>query len=408
LDGTENKNFNSKISRKGQKNGKILPETFNSRKGAGKMARKGENIYRRKDGRWEARFIHHYENGKAKYHYIYGNTYAEVKAKRQEQLIMPENLRPPMARSLCDFRTLAGLWLADTKISVKESTYTRYYRVVTKYLVPFIGDQALTRIEQRDMNLFSEKLLSEGGLRGEGLSAKSVSDIICVLKSIFKYGRENGYPCPAGGLRYPQKPMKGIDLLADDKRAQLEKILLSAEDPTSLGILFTLFTGVRIGELCGLRWGDIDFGTGTVCISRTVERIADLSPKSSARTKVIISEPKTRSSVRTIPLPGFLAEYLLERKRENDCFLLTGKRNYTEPHQFYVRYKKFLKRNHIESYSFHALRHTFATRCVELGFDAKSLSEILGHTSISTTLSIYVHPSMQQKKIQMERLTPMM
>ena len=109
-----------------------------------------------------------------------------------------------------------------------------------------------------------------------------------------------------------------------------------------------------------------------------------------------------------IPLPEFLAEYLLGRKCDPECYLLTGNRKHTEPHQFYIRYQRYLEQHGIENYTFHALRHTFATRCVEIGFDTKSLSEILGHSDINTTLSVYVHPSLQQKKVQMERLTPHM
>ncbi len=181
---------------------------------------------------------------------------------------------------------------------------------------------------------------------------------------------------------------------------------MNAEDTTSLGILFALFTGVRIGELCGLRWEDVDFQSLTVSIKRTVERIADLDPNTAKKTKVVLSEPKTENSIRIIPLPGFLAEYLEMRKRDPKFYLLTGKRKYTEPHQFYVRYQNYLEKHGIENYTFHSLRHTFATRCVEMEFDTKSLAEILGHSHISTTLSIYVHPSLQQKKMQMNRLAP--
>lgn len=163
---------------------------------------------------------------------------------------------------------------------------------------------------------------------------------------------------------------------------------------------------MRIGELCGLRWEDIDFHSFTVHVCRTVERIADLNPKAEAKTKVVVSEPKTKNSFRIIPLPEFLAGYLSVRKRDPQCYLLTGNKKHTEPHQFYIRYQNYLRRHGIENHSFHALRHTFATRCVEMGFDTKSLSEILGHANINTTLSVYVHPSIQQKKTQMERLTP--
>lgn len=371
------------------------------------MSRKGENIFKRKDGRWEARYIHHYENGKAKYRYLYGATYSEAKAKKLAEQSLPENFRVPAVKQLSTFETLANLWLADIQITVKESTYTRYYRIVIKYLFPMLQTQALIKIDRRYLSRLTETLLKTGGINNNPLSPKTVSDIICVLKAILKYGRDHGYPCPnLNGLKYPPKKVKSIKILTDEDRNKIEKQLLDSGDTTSLGIIFSLFTGMRIGELCGLRWGDIDFTNATVDVNRTVERIADLNPLSPAKTKVIISEPKTGHSVRTIPLPDFLMQYLYRNKKEADCYLLTGKKKHTEPHQYYIRYRKYLERNNIDRCTFHALRHTFATRCVEFGFDTKSLSEILGHANISTTLSIYVHPTLYQKKIQMERLAP--
>lgn len=372
------------------------------------MPRKGENIFKRKDGRWEARYIHHYENGKAKYRYVYGATYSEAKAKKMAEQKMPENMKIPAAKQIATFGMLANAWLADIRVSVKESTYTRYYRIVTKYLFPLLEEQMLSKIDQRYLNSLTEKLLQEGGVDHKPLAPKTVSDILCVLKSIFKFGRENEYPSPnVSTMRYPQRVPKPVKILTDDNRIKLEKLLLDSEDTTSLGILFSLFTGIRIGELCGLRWGDIDFVNATVSIRRTVERIADLNPLVEAKTKVIISEPKTETSVRLIPLPAFLTEYLKKRRKDPDCYLLTGNTKYTEPHQYYIRYQKYLERNSFDGHTFHALRHTFATRCVEIGFDTKTLAEILGHTSITTTLSVYVHPTMQQKKMQMNRLIPM-
>lgn len=371
------------------------------------MSRKGENIFKRKDGRWEARYIHHYENGKAKYRYVYGRTYAAAKAKRNAEQAAPEPSRPMMSYRVITFEVLADEWLFDKKTDIKESTYTRYHRIVTQYLLPRLGAEALEKLDQRYLNGLTSVLLAQGGASGRALSPKTVTDILCVLKAILKYGSENNFPCRSiGRLKYPQKKRKQVEILSGEGRKKIEQCLLEAGDTISLGILFTLFTGVRIGELCGLRWSDIDFENATVSICRTVERIADLNPHAVRKTKVILSEPKTENSVRVIPLPDFLLAYLERHRRGGNCYFLTGSTNYTEPHQYYVRYQKYLKRNAIGTYTFHALRHTFATYCVEKGFDAKSLSEILGHSSITTTLSIYVHPSMQQKKAQMEKLTP--
>ena len=155
-----------------------------------------------------------------------------------------------------------------------------------------------------------------------------------------------------------------------------------------------------------MRHGDIDLDNQVVSISRTVERIADLDVTTKTKTKIIVSEPKTDSSVRIIPLPSFLVEYLRSFDMTPDCYLLTGTTKYTEPHQYYLRYKTFMRKLGLENYTFHALRHTFATRCMDNGFDPKSLSEILGHANVSTTLALYVHPTLEQKRRQMELLKP--
>ncbi len=368
------------------------------------MSRKGENIYKRKDGRWEARYIHHYEGNKPKYCFLYGKTYAEVRAKKHFALTMQV---PAPDQATASVEQIAKLWLADIHISVKESTFTRYHRTVCKYILPQLGAYPLQRIDSIVVNHFTDQMLLSGGVNGGPLSPKTVSDILCTFKTILCYGEAKGFHCGnLTGIRYPQKTPKRIEILGEDTRAVLENLLMKTEDRTSLGILIALFTGVRIGELCGLRWGDIDLDSGIITVQQTVERITDLNPANSRQTKVILSAPKTEHGARTIPIPTFLLERLKAFKQPEQYYILTGKTNFAEPHTFYVKYKGYMKRHNLKSYSFHALRHTFATRCVEVGFDAKSLAEILGHANIATTLSVYVHPTIAQKRLQMERLTP--
>lgn len=305
------------------------------------------------------------------------------------------------------FGELALHWLTDIRVGVKESTFTRYHRYVHKYIVPHLGSLPLTQVNCFCINRFAECLLSTGGIRGEGLSPKTATDILCVVKSILKFGSLCGYDCAStDGIRYPPRRHKNIRILSKENRAFLENLVLEAKGSTHLGILISLFTGLRIGEICGLQWGDIDFSAGTLSVCRTVERIADLDPDSPKRTKIIVSTPKTGRSCRIIPLPGFLKEILRGMAAEPEKYLLTGTDIPTEPHTFYIRYRKLMQGYNMDGYSFHALRHTFATRCMEVGFDTKTLSEILGHANISTTLAIYVHSSLEQKRICMEKLVP--
>jgi len=371
------------------------------------MPKRGENIFKRNDGRWEARYIHHYEGGKAVYRYLYGKTYTEAREKKLAELAQLKQYKTAGVKRMAVFDEIAGLWLSDIKNTVKESTYTRYYRCVEKYLLPFLRNQVLVKTDRCFYRFLTDKLLEHGGRGDKPLSAKTVTDILGVLKAILRYGEENGYPVPpCDCIKYPPQKGTKISILSEPERIKIEQLLTNSEDALCLGILFTLYTGVRIGELCGLRWEDIDFASGTVHIRRTVERIANLDQHTQQKTKIIISEPKTENAVRVIPLPSFLVNLLSDGRKSDNFYLLTGTPEPTEPHQYYVRYRKFLQRNGIENHTFHALRHTFATRCVELGFDVKSLSEILGHSSVTTTLKFYVHPTLQQKKAQMELLIP--
>ena len=386
------------------------------------MSRMGKSIYKRKDGRWEARYIHHYENGKAKYRFLYASTYSGVRDKLFAELEDGEFLSSPLpiklpqfdrsAKSLSVFSEISRLWLAEVKNSVKESTYARYYRIVEKYLNPALAEIPVVKLDFCFFKSFSFDLLNKGGIKGTNLSPKTVTDVLCVLKTIFRYGKRNGYPCTdIGSLPYPAKSKKPAEILTVINRDAIESELLNPvvgenKDRVSLGIIFTLYTGVRIGELCGLKFEDIDFKANTVKIKRTVERIANLESGAQSKTKLIISEPKTESSIRVIPLPSFLAEYVKQFHTDSGSYLLTGTEKPTEPHQFYLRYRTYMRRLGMDVYTFHALRHTFATRCVENGFDPKSLSEILGHSNVLTTMSLYVHPTLEQKRRQMETLTP--
>ena len=376
------------------------------------MPRRGESIYKRADGRWEARYIHHYENGKAKYRYLYGKTYTEAKAKRQDELMLPRPIITTSAKGLVTFGDLASLWLNETKPNIKESTFSRYYRLIETYLNPTFAKQRVSRLDSIKFKAFVNGLLNGDGGKQKPLSSKSVCDILFVAKAILKYGQKEGYPCPdLSDIKNPPKAKKPSAIPTAKEQLLLEKMLLSPEIRESgnrvcLGVLFALYTGVRIGELCGLRFGDIDLQNQTVTISRTVERIADLSPNAKRKTKIIISEPKTENAVRVIPLQSFLNHYIKQFLQEPDIYILTGTTKPTEPHSFYMRYKTLMKKLGLPDYTFHSLRHAFATRCVANHFDSKTLSEILGHANIATTLSLYVHPSMEQKREQMERLAP--
>lgn len=183
------------------------------------------------------------------------------------------------------------------------------------------------------------------------------------------------------------------------ERKRLESYLLHNQNNTNISVLLCLFTGLRIGELCGLKWSDIDFQNGTVSVCRTVQRI-----NKHGKSEVAIGSPKSKSSVRIVPIPDFLLAILKAKRKGDDFYIITGTSKPTEPRTMQNRFKSILKTCGIRNVNFHLLRHTYATICIENGFDPKTLSELLGHADASITLNRYVHSSMQMKKNYVSRL----
>ncbi len=371
------------------------------------MARKGENITKRKDGRWEARVIYgRDENGRAKYRYLYAKTYTEVRAKKeylQSQIITCASQIQPNTMTVND---MISQFLLHKATSVKESTMAHYRHLIQHYIRKPLGSIRLLQLSVETIETFTQHLLKNGKRTGEGLSDKTVRDILSLLKSMLRYAvSQNQLPATILNFTMPRIVNKSIAVLEPEEQSRLESFLLDGEDSYRFGSYLCLYTGLRIGEVCSLKWSDIDLSQSVLFVNRTIQRIS-ISKKT---TRIVITEPKTRTSLRAIPIPQFLLQ-LLSQKREQitdeEAYLLTGTQNYIEPSNYYMRYKRWLHQLNLPSYSFHALRHTFATRCIEMGFDPKSLSEILGHADVNITLNRYVHPSLDLKRSHMERLTP--
>ena len=275
-----------------------------------------------------------------------------------------------------------------------------YYQKINRYIIPNLGKIRLKDLNEVQLNGFLKQLMDEGGL-----SWKTVSDIRSVLKMILDWTSLNGCPQMRNLRLYMPAPLpQPLDILTIREQRKLEGYLLNDMSEVHLGLLLSLYGGLRIGEVCGLKWGDIDFRKGTLSISRTVMRIQETDEKSDHRTKVMITQPKTYNSNRTIPVVKDVLEYLKMFRKDSETFVLTGTLICMEPRTLTVHYKRILRAAGISSYKYHALRHTFATRCVEQGIDVKTLSEIMGHSSVKITMDRYVHPSMDYKKKQIGRL----
>ena len=262
-------------------------------------------------------------------------------------------------------------------------------------------DVSLNRLQSEDMQKY---ILS---LKIGGLSNKSVRDILSVVSAIFKYAENKGFNTNNLYFEnlYPKSEKKQIKLLSADERIRLEKRIIKSKNPSEYGILLALYSGMRIGEICALKWENIDLKAGTISVCQTLQRLQDKENK--GETKILITEPKSQSSKRIIPIPAFLSALLKQIKPKNPCaFFLTGDKYFTEPRTLDNIFKKCLSDCDIQRINFHALRHTFATRCVEAGFDIKTLSEILGHSNVSTTLNLYAHPTLEHKRANMNKLVP--
>ena len=214
-------------------------------------------------------------------------------------------------------------------------------------------------------------------------------------------------PCDGSSIQVKRKD-KSIRVLSRTEQEQLCKHLLAEPEPCNVGILICLFTGLRVGEICALRWEDVSFSDQTIHVHHTLQRVQNKSDNG-PKTRTVVTTPKSACSIRTIPIPDELNEVLITYKKSSVGYLLTNdEHKFVEPRTMQNWFKKALKLSGIEYANFHATRHTFATRCIELGFDVKSLSEILGHATVNITMNRYVHPTLELKKENMKKLSSLL
>lgn len=366
---------------------------------------KGENIFKRKDGRWEARYIKGYElSGKIKYGFCYGKTYREAKEKVTKCKAALVNGKPiPSTNSRHRFSFYCDEWLRMRKPKVKESTYIKYDTALRKHIKPKLGGCFPMGMTTGLIDDFTEELLFE-----DELAPKTVHDVLVVLHGILKYTATfftGGFP--AIEINYPKPGKKEMRVLSREEQTRFVSYLLDDMDTCKFGVLLTLFTGVRIGELCALQWGNISLKEQTIRIDATLQRLRDTSTADNpgSRTRIVIGTPKSDTSIRTIPITDYTAELCGKMNPHSSAaYVLTGTENYMEPRALQYRMEKYTRECGLKGVHFHTLRHTFATRAVEVGFEIKSLSEVLGHATTTITLDRYVHSSLILKRDNMKKL----
>ena len=347
------------------------------------MEKIGITITKRKDGRYVGKFIADYtDNGKTQYQYVYGKTYEEAESK---VLIGREIATRYLSGRYITVGKVYREWLNAVVNRVKESTLANYRNKFEKHILPEFGDIPCADLTAGRINTFINKKLADG------LSASYVRDIFTVFKTMLKYAQEEyGFRLSLKNVTLPKAERKQVEKISDTEQKKLVSYLKANMSLTAFGILLSLFMGLRIGELCGLRWEDVDFRNKILHIHRTVQRIS--SANGNRKTKIVISAPKSATSFREIAIPDMLMKYFKMFRNEADYFILSRTDKPVEPRTMQYRYKKNLRSADVENHNYHKLRHTFATNSAEKGFNVKALSAVLGHSSVTLTLNRYIHP----------------
>ena len=365
------------------------------------MAKKGENIYLRKDGRWEGRYIKGRKpDGKPKFGSIYGKSYSDVKIRLVH--IKSELYHDDTSLIIYGNGTLhdwLGYWLeVIIKQNIKDSTYFGYRRMLETHIYPYLGEKNIQKLScediQRTVDLLTKKI-----------SAGTLNNVCRLLKSALSTAFERGVikKNPYLSIKKPKVHRPRPRVLSRNEQEILERIL---RRDNSFEYLLCLYTGIRVGELAALRWEDVDLENNILHINRTAQRLASSQMKNK-KTRLAVGTPKSVSSARQIPLPAFIADILREQKANKATgtgFLLPGRNGLCrDPRSIQQKFNTICTKAGLDHVHMHTLRHTFATRCLENGVRYDILSDLLGHSSVRITLDYYVHCSMQDKRESMER-----
>lgn len=418
------------------------------------MSRRGENIYRRVDGRWEARYIvgHDPLSGKAKYGYVYAHSYRRARELKHEANRLQRKTENEQEATV---EQCLREWLdaKERRGELRTSTLQLYRRQIRYHILPVLGDCRISRLTESVLEEYRSEKRKNGRLDGQGgLSPAVTENLMRILYAMLQYEWEKGKIAElprkkAVCARGAKRTVQGNCAFSEEEQKKIESVLYEVlkraerKQGIYMGILFAFYTGLRVGELGGLRWKDVDLYKATVSVCRTLQRIAApdengsiLSPEESGRiptpgqepakksesgrepskrkTVLQLGAPKSESSRRSFPVKeemiAILRKYKKslpkERTEADQPVFTTETGRCVEPRLFQKYFTRLLEQAGVEKKKFHALRHTFATRCVENNMDIQSLSECLGHSSSQITLRVYAHSFTEQKRRCMERL----
>ncbi len=300
------------------------------------------------------------------------------------------------------FFDLINLWL-DTKKNIKIQSYQKYENLANLFIKNSIGNIDINLLTKEDILCFFKNL------QDKKVSISTQKILLYIIKATLQmaYQKKKCNYIDLSDIKI-KSPVRNTYILSKEDQLKLEHVLKEDINIRKTCLLLCLYTGLRIGEVCGLKWEDINFNTKSLEVKRTIERIKNNEKNSHLKTILIESTPKSDTSNRIIPIPNFLIQMLQKLKTEDKYFLLSNKETLYDPRLFNYFYKNILKKSNITYTNFHTLRHTFATRSIESKMDIKTLSEILGHSNVDITLRLYVHPSYELKKKSIENLVNFM
>ena len=372
------------------------------------MARHGENTYKRKDGRYEGRYVTGKKsNGTTRFGYVYGMRYTEVKKRLLEKKAeIQQTIHPEAAVRGMTVEKWMRSWLeTDLLGGIKASSYLTYQNQMNRHILPCLGRMQMASITPEMVHSFLECL------QAKGLGENTVRGIYRLLSAAMRAALDDGIIskkiCVKRGERVQQR------VFSREEQKKVEKTLSQGEDLTAL---FAMYTGLRLGEICGLRWSDINWENGTATVCRTVQRLKRMDTDKclkcgGAKTYLMIGSPKSPSSCRTIPIPTFLLKRLEIQKKQRSAVQLTtgyifgtGMRA-ADPRTIQRRFAGVVRRLEIPDAHFHTLRHSYATRLLEMGVDVKTVSQLLGHSSAKTTLDCYAHSLLDQQRSAVAKLS---
>ncbi|PQA89832.1 site-specific integrase [Chryseobacterium shigense] len=297
------------------------------------------------------------------------------------------------------FAQIVELWKKDKQLYVKKSSFSAYVLLLENHLLPKFAE--VSSIDEEEVQQFVFQKLEQG------LSQKSIKDVLIVLKMVMKFGAKYKWiQYTPFDIQYPTvRENQSIEVLT---RAHQKKVMNYIQEHftfRNLGVYICLCSGMRIGEICALTWEDIDTDNGIINIRKTIQRIYIIED-GKRRTELLLDTPKTKNSIREVPMSRDLLRMLKPFKKIVNplFFVLTNDAKPTEPRTYRSYYKNLMKQLEIPEIKFHGLRHSFATRCIESKCDYKTVSVLLGHSNISTTLNLYVHPNLEQKKKAIDQM----